>query len=154
VADMIRNTTTLPHQTTRDIQNSYLDFLMERGSTISVYNKIDAEAHGPIAIRAIADSKKRSAEEAEDKPPKQLRIDGIADPTTVAATGAVSPVVTPAVPYAAQPPYYPQGQWNAQGYAGYPAVSAASSATAQQVDEIFISYLFIIRLVTIINTAK
>ncbi|CAG8747559.1 9358_t:CDS:2 [Funneliformis caledonium] len=102
---------------------------MERGSTISLYNKIDAETHGPITIRAIADSKKRSAEEAEDKPSKQLRIDGIVDPT---ATGAVSPVVTPAASYAAQPPYYPQGQWSAQGYAGYPAVSAASSANAQQ----------------------
>ncbi|CAI2186839.1 8955_t:CDS:10 [Funneliformis geosporum] len=129
VIDMIRNTTTLTSETIRDIQNSYLDFLMERGSTISLYNKIEAETHGPITIRAIADSKKRSAEEAEDKPSKQLRVDGIVDPT---ATGAVSPVVTPAVSYAAQPPYYPQGQWNAQGYAGYPAVSAASSANAQQ----------------------
>jgi hypothetical protein len=136
VIEMIRNTTTLPAETIRDIQNSYLDFLMERGSTISVYNKIEAETHGPITIRAIADSKKRSAEEAEDKPSKQLRIDGIVDPTTAAAAGAISPVVSPAVsPYAAQPPYYSQGQWNTQGYAGYPAVSTASAATAQQVDE-------------------
>src|SRR5690349_3693072 len=130
---MIRNTTTLSSETIRDILNSYLDFLMERGSTISIYNKIEAETHGPIAIRAVADSKKRSAEEAEDKPSKQLRTDGT-DPT--AATG--SPVVSPAVsPYTAQPPYYPQGQWSAQGYAGYPATSAASAATAQQVIRLF-----------------
>jgi hypothetical protein len=135
VVEMIRNITTLSAETIRDIQNSYLEFLMERGSTISLYNKIDAETHGPIAIRAVADSKKRSVEEDDDKPSKQLRIDGEVDPTAV-ASGAVSPVVSPAASYA-QPPYYPQGPWNTQGYTGYPAVSTASAANAQQVDWFF-----------------
>ncbi|CAB5325350.1 unnamed protein product [Rhizophagus irregularis] len=130
VVEMIRNVTTLSAETIRDIQNSYLEFLMERGSTISLYNKIDAETHGPIAIRAVADSKKRSVEEDDDKPSKQLRIDGEVDPTAV-ESGAVSPVVSPAASYA-QPPYYPQGPWSTQGYTSYPAVSAASAANAQQ----------------------
>lgn len=147
---MIRNITTLSAETIRDIQNSYLEFLMERGSTISLYNKIDAETHGPIAIRAVADSKKRSVEDDDDKPSKQLRIDGEIDPTAV-ASDAVSPVVSPAASYA-QPPYYPQGPWSTQGYTSYPAVSAASAANAQQVDWFF-NFEFHL-LITVINILK
>lgn len=104
---------------------------MERGSTIATYNKIDVESNGPIVVRATLDTKKRGSEEDLEKPAKQVRMDGAVD--SVSITGASS---TPAVPYvapsAAQPPYYPQGQWGTPGYTGYPPNAA------QQVNMLFL----------------
>ncbi|CAG8568103.1 2769_t:CDS:10, partial [Diversispora eburnea] len=124
VYDLIRNTSTLSPESIRDFSHRYLDFLLERGTTIATYNKIDVESNGPIVIRATLDTKKRGLEEDLEKPAKQVRIDGAVDSASI--TGA-SP--TPTAPYVApsstQPPYYPQGQWGTPGYTGYPAPNAA-----------------------------
>ncbi|CAG8705220.1 3853_t:CDS:2, partial [Scutellospora calospora] len=113
VYDLIRNTSTLLPETIRDFSHRYLDFLMERGSTIAVYNKIDVEANGPITVRPVLDTKKRGADEEPEKPIKQVRMDGVVDAT------AGTPVI-PVAPYTTttgvQPPYYSQGQWSASGY--------------------------------------
>ncbi|CAG8505513.1 14463_t:CDS:10, partial [Racocetra fulgida] len=122
VYDLIRNTSTLLPETIRDFSHRYLDFLMERGSTIAVYNKIDVEANGPITVRPVLDTKKRGADEEPEKLSKQVRIDGVVD----AAAG--TPVI-PVAPYTTtagvQPPYYSQGQWSASGYSVYPTANAA-----------------------------
>ncbi|CAG8660007.1 21611_t:CDS:2, partial [Racocetra persica] len=126
VYDLIRNTSTLLPETIRDFSHRYLDFLMERGSTIAVYNKIDVEANGPITVRPVLDTKKRGADEEPEKISKQVRIDGVVD----AAAG--TPVI-PVAPYTTtagvQPPYYSQGQWSASGY--YPTANAAQPASYQ-----------------------
>ncbi|RIB26755.1 hypothetical protein C2G38_1996840 [Gigaspora rosea] len=128
VYDLIRNTSTLLPETIRDFSHRYLDFLMERGSTIAFYNKIDVEANGPITVRPVLDTKKRGADEEPEKPIKQVRMDGVID----AAAG--TPVI-PVAPYTTttgvQPPYYSQGQWSASGYSVYPTANTAQPASYQ-----------------------
>ncbi|CAG8482729.1 5968_t:CDS:10 [Acaulospora colombiana] len=125
VYELIRNTAILPPESIRDFSHRYLDFIMERGSTIAPYNKIDVDA--PVAIRATLDTKKRSPEEDPEKPPKQVRIDGVVDN----AGAPVVPAASYAAPAGAQPPYYSQGQWGTSGYAGYPAANSTQQTPYQ-----------------------
>ncbi|CAH1760689.1 1715_t:CDS:10, partial [Entrophospora sp. SA101] len=123
--DQIRNTSTLPPETIRDLSNRYLDFLMERGKSIFDYNKVDIESNTqPLSNRTststtttIDYSKKRSGSEEDildnNKPTKQMRLDhastmgGVVDNSNVAAAAGVNTNNSSliATPTNAVPPY-------------------------------------------------
>jgi len=125
--DQIRNTATLPPETIKDLSNRYLDFLMERGKSISEYNKIDIESNTqPISNRAsistttttaatIDYTKKRSGSDDDtidnNKPTKQMRLDhtptigGVVDSNSAAAGVNTNNSSLIATPTTAVPPY-------------------------------------------------
>ncbi|CAG8503243.1 7535_t:CDS:10 [Ambispora gerdemannii] len=127
--EQIRNSS-LSSDSIRELSQRYLDFIMERGSSIALYNKIDVEVNGPITARPISDPKKRGLEDEElERVTKQMRVDGVESPVS-ASPSAVSYGVTPAAPVAstaaAQASYYSQAPW------GYTAAAAASAGQTYQ----------------------
>ncbi|CAG8548250.1 7190_t:CDS:10 [Ambispora leptoticha] len=128
IFEQIRNSS-LSSESIRELAQRYLDFIMERGSSISLYNKIDVEANGPITARQISDSKKRGLEDEElERATKQVRLDGVGVESPVSASPTAVPYgATPAASTAAaQASYYSQTPW------GYTAAAAASTGQNYQ----------------------
>ncbi|KAG9286505.1 hypothetical protein G9A89_014671 [Geosiphon pyriformis] len=123
--DQIRNASTLHSETMREFSQRYLDFLMERGNSIAIYNKIDVEVNGPITARSVSDSKKRGPEDEElERATKQLRVDGVESPVVDSPSGTATYAVSSAASVSSTNPasYYSQAQWgySAAGNAAQP----------------------------------
>jgi hypothetical protein len=124
VFELVRTKSTLPQDTIRDLSLRCLDFLMERGSSISAYNKIEVEVNGPAGARISNESKKRNADDdGLERPLKQMRVDG--DNTAAAIPSAAT---YPGQQAAAQASYYTQGQW-----AAYAATGSAQQVRAPNI---------------------
>ncbi|RUS25613.1 hypothetical protein BC938DRAFT_471896 [Jimgerdemannia flammicorona] len=136
VFELIRNTATIPVDTLRDINLRYIDFLAERGTSVSLLNKIESEvgalstaAASQLATPAV--SKKRAAEETYNQPTKQARFDS---PAAQHAGVATSPQASAQPYYSNQPTQqyqYPTVAGAAQPYAyQYQQYGAAAAAAA------------------------
>ncbi|KAJ3092554.1 hypothetical protein HK102_005834 [Quaeritorhiza haematococci] len=117
----LKSTSTLPVEDKRDLAQRYLDYLLERGTDISLYNKVEAEIlkemGGPIDAgvgKGAGESRKRPL---EDNSPyrqyKQARTTPL--PTHTAHPAAAAAAAAPT----AAASYYPPAQVATTGATGW-----------------------------------
>ncbi|KAG0304275.1 hypothetical protein BGZ98_005732 [Dissophora globulifera] len=117
----------LPEAVKADFDQSYLDFVMEFGSSASRYSQLEADIKAP-SVYVLESKKRAAAEETEDRARKQPRQE---DVTMTSSTGAgTAGEGQPAIP--AQDPAsapYPQQHWGAQAASyAYPSTVGAHGA--------------------------
>ncbi|KAF9438675.1 hypothetical protein BGZ76_006048 [Entomortierella beljakovae] len=121
----------VPESVKNDFNYSYLDFVMEFGSSAERYNRLEIDIKSPSVL--ASESKKRAAEHSEEeRAKKQSRQEDITMESAGVVNGSV-PIVHEADAAAA---YAQQPQWGAQvasyGYAAgaYPPYAAPAQAAA------------------------
>ncbi|KAF9353044.1 hypothetical protein BGX26_009184 [Mortierella sp. AD094] len=122
----------VPESVKNDFNQSYLDFVMEFGSSAAKYNQLEADIKTPSVY--VAESKKRAAAEhvGEERANKQSRQDDVTMDSSAEGPGIAEGQITGAVGHDVDATTYgQQAQWGAQiapyGYAvgTYPTYATA-----------------------------